>query len=118
MYFLDEQLFLTEDALQLLVVDLQKFHGDHSCWGNAVYIWLDALLCRVPGCAVLVVATHTDEVKGDRGQVTAALRDLEAAINKHMEDKRLEWEHAVKTMGRNEIHGRTAEETPSLTFCG
>ncbi|CAM9652042.1 unnamed protein product, partial [Sphacelaria rigidula] len=62
------QLFLTEGALQLLVVDLDKYFRKLSCRGDAVYIWLDALLCRLPGCAVLVVATHTDRFGKNRGQ--------------------------------------------------
>ncbi|CAM9766613.1 unnamed protein product, partial [Sphacelaria rigidula] len=70
------QLFLTEGALQLLVVDLDKYSRDTSCRGDTVYIWLDALLCRLPGCSVLVVATHTDLFGENRGQVEAALRDL------------------------------------------
>lgn len=81
------QLFLTDGALHLLVVDLHKFDRDPLSRGNAVYVWLDSLLCRVPGSAVLVVATHVDAFGDDDKRVTVALEDLEAAITKHLETK-------------------------------
>lgn len=81
------QLFLTDGALHLLVVDLHKFDRDPLSRGNAVYIWLDSLLCRVPGSAVLVVATHLDVFGDDHKRSAAALEDLEAAIVKHLNTK-------------------------------
>ncbi|CAN0222022.1 unnamed protein product, partial [Ectocarpus fasciculatus] len=47
-YYSTHQLFLTEGALHLLVVDLHKFDRDPLSRVDAVYIWLDSLLCRVP----------------------------------------------------------------------
>ncbi|CAM9783520.1 unnamed protein product, partial [Sphacelaria rigidula] len=59
-YYSTHQIYLTSGALMLLVVDLLRFQKDISHRGEAVYTWLDVLLCRLPGCAVLVVATHAD----------------------------------------------------------
>lgn len=81
------QLFLTDGALHLLVVDLHKFDRDPLSRGNAVYIWLDSLLCRIPGSAVLVVATHADAFGDDHERSAAALEDLEAAITEHLKTK-------------------------------
>lgn len=81
------QLFLTDGALHLLVVDLHKFDQDPLSRGDAIYIWLDSLLCRVPTSVVLVVATHTDAFGDDREREAAALGDLETAIKEHMEAK-------------------------------
>ncbi|CAM9744681.1 unnamed protein product [Sphacelaria rigidula] len=112
------QLFLTEGALQILVVDLDKFYRDPSCRGDIVYIWLDALLCRLPGCAVLVVATHTDRFSEDRGLVAAALRDLESDIEDHLERKRQEWELAAAIIRRaKQERGRPTQTSPSVTIC-
>ncbi|CAM9988209.1 unnamed protein product, partial [Sphacelaria rigidula] len=79
-YYSTHQFFLTSGALYLLVVDLLKFHNDISHRGEALYTWLDVLLCRVPGCAVLVVATHADSFDGDDIQVAAALSFLEEEV--------------------------------------
>lgn len=84
---IDGQLFLTDGALHLLVVDLHMFDRDPLSRGNAVYLWLDSLLCRVPGSAVLVVATHSDAFGDDDERCAAALEDLEAAIMEHLKTK-------------------------------
>ncbi|CAM9706916.1 unnamed protein product, partial [Sphacelaria rigidula] len=113
------QLFLTEGALQLLVVDLYKFCRD-SCWGDAIYIWLDALLCRVPDCAVLVVASHCDRFGDNRGEVDAALHHLRDAIDEYMKDKRLEWDCAAATVQTNPNNNlnHSSPTAPSLRICG
>lgn len=82
------QLFLTEGALHLLVVDLSKFDRDPLSRGNSIYVWLDSLLCRVPGSAVLVVGTHADAFTEDDERAAAVLEDLKAAIKSHLETKR------------------------------
>ncbi|CAM9794483.1 unnamed protein product, partial [Sphacelaria rigidula] len=118
-FALFNQIFLTRGALQLLVVDLLKFQKDISHRGEAVYTWLDALLCRVPGSAVLVVATHADGFSGDGANVSTALEVLKEAVNKHLELKREEW-------GTEKAPGPTTEQrpdhpagtAPSLTVCG
>ncbi|CAM9404556.1 unnamed protein product, partial [Sphacelaria rigidula] len=97
------QLFLTYGALQLLVVDLYKFsRSDRRERGDTLFIWLDALLCRVPGCAVLVVATHSDCFGENWRQIAAALKDLQDDITNHLECKRREWERAAAIIGRAE----------------
>lgn len=82
------QLFLTSGSLHVLVVDLHKFVCDPSSTGDTVYVWLDSLLCRVPGSVVLVVATHADAFGDNRERSAAALSKLEAAINEHLKEKR------------------------------
>lgn len=82
------QLFLTDGALHLLVVDLSKFDRDPLERGDAVYIWLDSLLCRVPESVVLVVGTHVDAFRDDHERSAAALENLKAAITEHLETKR------------------------------
>lgn len=82
------QLFLTSGALHMLVVDLHKFACDSSSTGDTVYVWLDSLLCRVPGSVVLVVATHADAFGDGHERSTAALSKLEAAIKEHLKEKR------------------------------
>lgn len=113
------QFFLTSGALYLLVVDLLKFHNDISHRGEALYTWLDVLLCRVPGCAVLVVATHADSFDGDDVQVAAALSFLEEEVYGHLKLKRDEWGTDTAPELTIEQHtDRKPQAVPSLTVCG
>lgn len=68
----------------MLVVDLYKFHHDSLSRGDAVYLWLDSLLRRVPDSPVLVVATHTDAFGEDNRQRSEAFLDLKSAIREHL----------------------------------
>ncbi|CBJ26246.1 LRR-GTPase of the ROCO family, incomplete sequence [Ectocarpus siliculosus] len=95
-YYSTHQLFLTSGSLHVLVVDLHKFVCDPSSTGDTVYVWLDSLLCRVPGSVVLVVATHADAFGDNRERSAAALSKLEAAINDHLKEKREEWQTAQR----------------------
>ncbi|CAM9594305.1 unnamed protein product, partial [Choristocarpus tenellus] len=79
--------FLTMGALNLLVVDLNKFYHEESEGGKLVYSWLDLLLCKVPGSSVLVVGTHIDCMKGD-DEVDCAMKKLDLLIGKHLKVKR------------------------------
>lgn len=69
-------------------MDLHKFDRDPLSRGDAVYIWLDSLLCRVPESAVLVVGTHVDAFGDDHERsAEAVLKNLKAAITEHLERK-------------------------------
>ncbi|CAM9242453.1 unnamed protein product, partial [Choristocarpus tenellus] len=83
--------FLTTGALNLLVVDINKFYHEESEEGKLVYSWLDLLLCKVPGSSVLVVGTHIDCMKGD-DEVDCAMKKLDLFIGEHLKVKREEME--------------------------
>ncbi len=53
------QMFLTPDALFVLVVDMFAYSAKHSR-EDALDQWLDILQSRVPGSIVLLVGTHGD----------------------------------------------------------
>lgn len=53
-------MFLTPDALFLLVVDMFAYSAKHSR-EDALDQWLDILQSRVPGSIVLLVGTHSDK---------------------------------------------------------
>lgn len=64
-YYASHQIFLTEGALFLLVVDLFELGRDVKCAGisdprGAIFRWLDILHERVPGAVVALVGTHGD----------------------------------------------------------
>lgn len=64
-YYASHQIFLTEGALFILVVDLFELARDEKCAGisdprGAIFRWLDILHERVPGAVVALVGTHGD----------------------------------------------------------
>lgn len=53
-------MFLTPDALFILVVDMFAYSEDGCSREDALEQWLDILQSRVPGSVVLLVGTHGD----------------------------------------------------------
>lgn len=93
-YHSTHSLFLSSEALFLLVVDLARFVQDPSSKGDSIYKWLDTLLCRIPGAVVQIVATHTDD---DRiGGQEEAVNSLRQTVAGHLTEKRLEHERGRK----------------------
>lgn len=66
-YYASHQIFLTDGALVLLVVDLFELERDAAKPGEisdprgAMFRWLDILHQRVPGAVVALVGTHGDK---------------------------------------------------------
>ena len=54
------QIFLTPDALFVLVVDMSAYSKTGQSREEALEQWLDILQSRVPGSVVLLVGTHGD----------------------------------------------------------
>ncbi|CAM9789766.1 unnamed protein product [Ectocarpus fasciculatus] len=97
-YHSTHSLFLSNDALFLLVVDLARFVDDLSSRGDAIYIWLDTLICRTPGAVVQIVATHTDDERiGDQEDALKALRKV---VVDHLAAKCVEHERGWKRSGK------------------
>ncbi|CAN0223464.1 unnamed protein product, partial [Scytosiphon promiscuus] len=63
-YYDTHQMFLTPDALFVLVVDVFAYSTEHSR-EDALDQWLDILQSRVPGSIVLLVGTHGDMFKAN-----------------------------------------------------
>lgn len=78
-YYASHQLFLTQGALFLLVVDLSALYDDITKEGfhhmqdpcGRIHRWLEMLHLRVPGAAVAVVGTHIDSapLSGDAAKI-------------------------------------------------
>ncbi|XP_078616534.1 uncharacterized protein LOC144884871 [Branchiostoma floridae x Branchiostoma japonicum] len=59
-YHLTHQFFLTQDALNLLTLDLQAYTCTEQRYTKVVGFWLDTLNARVPGAVVTIVGSKTD----------------------------------------------------------
>lgn len=84
-YYSSHQLFLTEGALFLLVVDLYAFSNEvQSGVDNftdphgRIYWWLEMLHMRVPGAAIALVGSHVDDMEKDGLDADLAARRLRA----------------------------------------
>lgn len=82
-YYASHQIFLTKGSLFLLVVDLRALFveaatGIHEGGDphGRVFRWLEMLHLRVPGAAVALVGTHSDEFE-DAAELEEAVNRLE-----------------------------------------
>ena len=111
-YYSTHQLFLSKGALYLLVVDIKRFAEEPlESRGDLIFVWLDALLSRVPGCNLLVVATQIDKLDGDSLDIPKA--NLENAVKDHLETKKKEHR---RTMAKQNTG--SAIELVTLVFHG
>ncbi|XP_078583239.1 uncharacterized protein LOC144865962 [Branchiostoma floridae x Branchiostoma japonicum] len=86
-YLVTHPVFITKDALVLLVVNLETYRvGDEQSYRSHVGVWIDNIAMRVPNAAVLVVGTHLDRVTPEDAQ--EKLVDILKRIEKE-QDKRL-----------------------------
>ncbi|CAH1251249.1 MFHAS1 [Branchiostoma lanceolatum] len=76
-YLVTHPVFITKDALVLLVVNLEKYElKDEESYRRHVGVWIDNISMRVPDAAVLVVGTHLDKVTaGDAQEKLAEILD-------------------------------------------
>ncbi|CAN0069798.1 unnamed protein product [Pylaiella littoralis] len=99
-YHSTHSLFLSTGALFLLVVDLARFVDDPSSRGDSIYIWLDTLLCRIPGAVIQIVVTHTDDERIDDQE--GAVEELREVVADHLAAKSLEHERGWEKRGSRE----------------
>lgn len=98
-YHSTHSLFLSRDALFLLVVDLAHFLEEPSSRSEAIHTWLDTLLCRTPGAVVQIIATHIDQL-GDG--YDDAVQQLREAVAIHLKRKYDEHMRGFSKAGKEE----------------
>ncbi|XP_066264959.1 malignant fibrous histiocytoma-amplified sequence 1 homolog [Branchiostoma lanceolatum] len=82
-YLVTHPVFITKDALVLLVVNLQKYEPDSDeSYRRHVGVWVENIAMRVPNAVVLVVGTHLDKI----GQQDADAK-LEHILGRIIEDE-------------------------------
>ncbi|CAM9290372.1 unnamed protein product, partial [Hapterophycus canaliculatus] len=120
-YYASHQLFLTEGALFLLVVDLRKFFTElesdadnFTDTGRCVYWWLDMLHMRVPGAAVALVGSHVDQMTGE--EAAQAIVDLHTVATNFIQEKA---SNAARTQSirRIDAESTTTSEVDHVREC-
>lgn len=99
-YHSTHSLFLSEGALFLLVVDLARFWTVDSTRNDAIYTWLDMLLCRTPGAIVQIVATHIDQFDNSTSNYEGAAQELKKEVSDHLAAKYMEHEDGLIMSGK------------------
>lgn len=59
-YSAAHHMFLTPEALHILVFDLSVFSMDHESYDYRIGDWLEGIMDRAPGASILLVGTHAD----------------------------------------------------------
>ncbi|KAK7113399.1 malignant fibrous histiocytoma-amplified sequence 1 homolog [Littorina saxatilis] len=76
-------MFLTPEALHVLVFDLSRYTSDR--FDECVSNWLDAIMDRAPGATILMVGTHADLCSED--EVADRCEDVIRRIQKEESNK-------------------------------
>eukprot|EP00903_Cladosiphon_okamuranus_P020516 g18834.t1 len=97
-YYDTHQMFLTKDALFILVVCMFAYSG--ASREDALEKWLDVLQSRLPGSVVLLVGTHSD-CFADKEEHTRKVEQLKEGVN--IARKRLEYESPQQEMVRGAV---------------
>ncbi|XP_019646424.1 PREDICTED: malignant fibrous histiocytoma-amplified sequence 1 homolog [Branchiostoma belcheri] len=68
-YLVTHPVFITKDALVLLVVNLERYRlNDEDSYRREVGVWIDNIAMRVPDATVLPVGTHLDKITPEDAQ--------------------------------------------------
>ncbi|XP_078663452.1 uncharacterized protein LOC144906751 [Branchiostoma floridae x Branchiostoma belcheri] len=68
-YLVTHPVFITKDALVLLVVNLERYRlNDENSYRREVGVWIDNIAMRVPDATVLPVGTHLDKITPEDAQ--------------------------------------------------
>ncbi|XP_035698034.1 uncharacterized protein LOC118431062 [Branchiostoma floridae] len=89
-YHLTHQFFLTQDALNLLTLNLETYRCTEQRYSEAVGYWLDTLNARVPGSVVTIVCTKIDQCTYTEKEEKT--RDIEKRFNYQQET----WERNIQ----------------------
>ncbi|XP_062587393.1 malignant fibrous histiocytoma-amplified sequence 1 homolog [Saccostrea cucullata] len=84
-YSAAHHMFLTSEALHVLVFDLSKYKPE--LYDAMVGNWLDAIMDRSPGAVIVMVGTHVDLCKAD--EIDEILEDISDKM-KNIEDRKIQ----------------------------
>ncbi|CAH1239277.1 MFHAS1 [Branchiostoma lanceolatum] len=82
-YHLTHQFFLTQDALNVLTVNLNTYSCTEQCYTEAVGFWLNTLNARVPGAVITIVGSKSDRVSSE--EVKEKTRDIKERFTRQQQ---------------------------------
>ncbi|MBN3275047.1 MFHA1 protein, partial [Polyodon spathula] len=85
-YYLTHHVFITPQALVILVIDLASYRTEDTHFTNKVGFWINNILMRVPDSVVLPVGTHVDQCEVD--DVRDKKKDIQRRIQDMLEKRK------------------------------
>ncbi|XP_077869901.1 uncharacterized protein LOC102809546 [Saccoglossus kowalevskii] len=102
-YYQTHHIFITHDALVVLVVNLAEYklvdnNFENMSYKELVHLWIANVSMRVPNAVVLVVGTHIDVVKKRGEDPEAKMEDIMERITNQLKEKRDLLESRITTL--------------------
>ncbi|KAJ6664979.1 hypothetical protein lerEdw1_005210 [Lerista edwardsae] len=99
-YYMTHHLFITPQALVILVVNFQQYQLSNDSFKELVGFWINNLFMRVPNSVVLPVGTHTDVCSEE--EVEVKKWDIVSRIQAMLEERKTSLAHFIANLEDNE----------------
>ncbi|XP_042309219.1 malignant fibrous histiocytoma-amplified sequence 1 homolog [Sceloporus undulatus] len=99
-YYMTHHVFITPQALVILVINFQQYQFSNDSFKDLVGFWINNLFMRVPDSVVLPIGTHIDAC-GER-EVEEKKEDIMNKIQTMLEERRTNLAHLIANLEENE----------------
>lgn len=99
-YYVTHHVFITPQALVILVINFQKYQLNNDIFQELVGFWINNLFMRVPNSVVLPVGTHTDCCTEE--EVEEKKQDIMSKIQAMLEERRANLTHFINNLESSE----------------
>ncbi|XP_070621575.1 malignant fibrous histiocytoma-amplified sequence 1 homolog [Erythrolamprus reginae] len=99
-YYVTHHMFITSQALVILVINLQLYQLTNDSFKNLVGFWISNLFMRVPNSVILPVGTHVDACSEE--EVKVKKKDIMCKMQAMLEERRINLSHLIANLEDNE----------------
>ncbi|XP_062974472.1 malignant fibrous histiocytoma-amplified sequence 1-like [Elgaria multicarinata webbii] len=99
-YYMTHHMFITPQALVILVINLQQYQFNNDSFEELVGFWINNLFMRVPNSVILPVGTHIDAC--GVGEVEEKKEDIMCKIQAMLEERKANLAHLIANLEDNE----------------
>nr|XP_056707946.1 malignant fibrous histiocytoma-amplified sequence 1 homolog [Euleptes europaea] len=99
-YYMTHHVFITPQALVILVINFQQYQLSNDSFKELVGFWINNLFMRVPNSVVLPVGTHIDSCC--EREVEEKKQDIMCKIQGMLEERRTTLAHFIANVESNE----------------
>ncbi|XP_054828986.1 malignant fibrous histiocytoma-amplified sequence 1 homolog isoform X2 [Eublepharis macularius] len=99
-YYMTHHVFITPQALVILVINFQQYQLSNETFKELVGFWINNLFMRVPNSVVLPVGTHIDSCC--EREVEEKKQDIMCKIQAMLEERKTTLAHFIANLESNE----------------
>ncbi|XP_074853981.1 malignant fibrous histiocytoma-amplified sequence 1 homolog [Carettochelys insculpta] len=99
-YYVTHHVFITPQALVILVINFQKYQINNDIFQELVGFWINNLFMRVPNSVVLPVGTHIDCCTEE--EVEEKKQDIMGRIQAMLEERKTALAHFINNLEASE----------------